>query len=472
METVFGPLGDSDVIGLTASSQAFALDTMPAINPAIRLISLNPSHLAWYLKFGSSGAVTVSRTDGMRLVPGSKEKPVVIPVPSGSTHVAILCEGASGDVLLSYGGFDNGEFSPLGASQIVAVTSTDQRIALPTLSSDQPAIRLISTASNIEALWIKLGDVTVVGSVTTSMKVFPGSVENPTVIPVTNSETHLSIFCEGVGGDIVLTPGGFVYLTTQATSVLMQNAPRILGLDTGAPAFAKELTLSEVLDFIGAAAQGDILYRGAATWARLGAGTSGLFLQTRGAAANPQWAAPGATLVSATTISGTQANVDIALPSGTYQSFLLVIDNLQVTTDNVSVELRVSDDGGATFESGATNYSWMWLGGVMTATTTFAGIDEGDTSDDSILITRLAGGGGVGNAAGESLASKIRFSNFAGSGPKVFQHETTWLDDAARPTIASGIGRFTGNTNAIDYMRVFPSSGNFDGGLLLLYGFA
>lgn len=208
METVFGPRGDSAILALTASSQTFALGTMAATNPAIRLIALTASHLAWYLKFGTSGAVTVSRTDGMRLVPGSKETPVVIPVPSGSTHVAILCEGASGDALISYGGFDNGEFSPLGASQIIAVTQTDQRIALPTLDSTAPAIRLVSTASNIEALWIKLGNGSVTGSVTTSMKVFPGSVEKPTLIPVTSGETHLSIFCEGVGGDIVLTGGG------------------------------------------------------------------------------------------------------------------------------------------------------------------------------------------------------------------------------------------------------------------------
>ena len=50
-------------------------------------------------------------------------------------------------------------------------------------------------------------------------------------------------------------------------------------------------TLSTILDLIGSAAQGDVLYRGAASWARLGAGTSGHFLKTQGAAANPTWAA-------------------------------------------------------------------------------------------------------------------------------------------------------------------------------------
>lgn len=45
---------------------------------------------------------------------------------------------------------------------------------------------------------------------------------------------------------------------------------------------------------IASQAQGDVLYASSATaWARLGAGTSGQFLKTQGAAANPVWAVPG-----------------------------------------------------------------------------------------------------------------------------------------------------------------------------------
>jgi hypothetical protein len=38
-------------------------------------------------------------------------------------------------------------------------------------------------------------------------------------------------------------------------------------------------------------AQGDVIYYSGSAWARLGAGTSGQFLKTQGAAANPVWAA-------------------------------------------------------------------------------------------------------------------------------------------------------------------------------------
>lgn len=65
---------------------------------------------------------------------------------------------------------------------------------------------------------------------------------------------------------------------------------RVLGRKTAGSGDAEECTLSEVLDFIGSAAQGDILHRGASGWARLPAGTNGYFLQTQGAGADPQWA--------------------------------------------------------------------------------------------------------------------------------------------------------------------------------------
>lgn len=68
---------------------------------------------------------------------------------------------------------------------------------------------------------------------------------------------------------------------------------RIIGRKTAGSGDPEECTLSEILDFISSAAQGDILYRGAATWARLAAGTSGQVLQTKGSGANPQWSTNG-----------------------------------------------------------------------------------------------------------------------------------------------------------------------------------
>jgi hypothetical protein len=101
---------------------------------------------------------------------------------------------------------------------------------------------------------------------------------------------------DGDKGDITVSSSGTVWTIDNdvVTYAKMQNVSvtdRILGRDTSGAGDIEELTLSAVLDFVGSAAQGDILYRGAATWTRLGAGTNGHYLQTQGAGANPQWAA-------------------------------------------------------------------------------------------------------------------------------------------------------------------------------------
>ena len=66
---------------------------------------------------------------------------------------------------------------------------------------------------------------------------------------------------------------------------------RVLGRKTAGAGAIEELTLSEILDFIGSAAAGDILYRGASAWARLGKGSDGQVLTL--ASGLPSWAAAG-----------------------------------------------------------------------------------------------------------------------------------------------------------------------------------
>lgn len=71
------------------------------------------------------------------------------------------------------------------------------------------------------------------------------------------------------------------------TAVQFTATARVLGRKTASGGAGEECTLSEILDFIGSAARGDILYRGASTWARRAKGTSGqVFVQ---GADDPAW---------------------------------------------------------------------------------------------------------------------------------------------------------------------------------------
>ena len=95
-------------------------------------------------------------------------------------------------------------------------------------------------------------------------------------------------------GDVTTTGGALA--TTIANDAVtyakMQNVSataRIHARKSAGAGDVEECTLSEVMDFVGSAAQGDILYRGASTWTRLAAGVSGQVLQTGGPAGLPSW---------------------------------------------------------------------------------------------------------------------------------------------------------------------------------------
>ena len=96
-----------------------------------------------------------------------------------------------------------------------------------------------------------------------------------------------------------VAPSGDV--TMSATGVFAISADVIINADIksdAAIAWSKMASAADISSTgtvtdltITSEAQGDILYRNATNWVRLAAGTSGRFLQTQGAAADPQWAA-------------------------------------------------------------------------------------------------------------------------------------------------------------------------------------
>ena len=93
-----------------------------------------------------------------------------------------------------------------------------------------------------------------------------------------------------LGFGTVATAGIADAAVTYAKIQDVSATARGLGRNTSGSGDVEEVTLTQILDWIGSAAQGDILYRDSSAWARLGAGTSGHFLKTQGAAANPTWA--------------------------------------------------------------------------------------------------------------------------------------------------------------------------------------
>lgn len=137
---------------------------------------------------------------------------------------------------------------------------------------------------------------------------------------------------------------------------------RALGRNTAGAGDVEEVTLTQILDWVGSAAQGDILYRGAASWSRLAAGTSGYVLTSQGAGADPVWAAAAGgagamTFVGEATVTGAAATT-------------LTLSGLDLATDgSYYVEMALSNATGSTStlslffnaDTTATNYYKQYL---------------------------------------------------------------------------------------------------------------
>lgn len=88
---------------------------------------------------------------------------------------------------------------------------------------------------------------------------------------------------------------------TWSVGALVLNAELATALDgtiksniSGGTASPVDNSITSVLDKLFGTTQGSVIYRGSSAWAALGPGTSGNFLKTQGAAANPAWSAvPG-----------------------------------------------------------------------------------------------------------------------------------------------------------------------------------
>lgn len=115
-----------------------------------------------------------------------------------------------------------------------------------------------------------------------------------TGLGVTGSTINVTGLSDGDRVDINVTGSGATWTIKNEAVTLAKfrhtNQQRVIGRISGFGA-CEEVQATQILDWIGST-RGQILYRDASNWAVLSPGTSGQFLQTQGAGANPQWATP------------------------------------------------------------------------------------------------------------------------------------------------------------------------------------
>lgn len=255
--------------------------------------------------------------------------------------------------------------------------------------------------------------------------------------------------------------------------------------------------VSAILDIL-AGTDGDLLRRGATLWSALGTdddpdkyldgagnytvptgtfslpdqtGHGGEVLNTDGT--DPFWAAGGGggggSLASGTITAA--ATLDIDLSSFTTPSnFEVRLTNLIPASDNVNLRARVSDDAGATFKSGASDYTFA--GGMKYNSLSATGID-GWAANSASYIGIMDYAAGVGNGAAEGISARIRISNpFISAAKPRIEYNADWYFASDVPFgVAFGGGMYKAGGLALNAIRFYCSAGNIASCKWSLYGF-
>lgn len=187
----------------------------------------------------------------------------------------------------------------------------------------------------------------------------------------------------------------------------IQDVPnsRVLGRNTTGAGDVEEVTLSQLLDWIGSAARGDILYRGASAWARLAAGVAGQKLQTGGAGADPSWSN---VVTVGTSQSAIGTSVTFAIPSSASQIAVMFRGVSTNGTSEVIVQLGVS---GGIVSTGYLSAASNQAGTVNSATNGFiltSSNAAGDAAHGQMIISAFGGNEFTASSIVRTASNAIR----------------------------------------------------------------
>lgn len=210
-------------------------------------------------------------------------------------------------------------------------------------------------------------------------------------------------------------------------------------------------------------AQGDLLYANATnSLTKLTAGPSGQVLQSQGTTGNPRWVGAPVLISSQTAVSAATVDFTSGIDSS-FKTYLVEWDGVKSSTNGNGLQLRVSQDGGATWKSGASDYAYSFAYFSSGATTITV---QSSTATSSLNCAVAAIGSGI-NTSG---AGSVKIFNPSDSA-KFFMVETSSnvTNSATSVWRSTGTGNYT-TAGAVNGIRFLMQSGNIVSGNFRLYG--
>lgn len=204
---------------------------------------------------------------------------------------------------------------------------------------------------------------------------------------------------------------------------------------------------------------------GRASWATVTAGSGASITNGAGSITIDLDAATSDFELISSATASSSATIDFTGLSSTYDTYLVVMSEVQPATDGVILYMRTSTDNGTSYDSGASDYAWASLGTNDGGT----GDPEGSSGDSQISIAGDQASEELGNAANETVSGNVWiYKPSATEYCKLFfdMNYTDLVDDQCSVT-----GQATRlSAGDVDAIRFLMSSGNISTGNFRLYG--
>ena len=164
-----------------------------------------------------------------------------------------------------------------------------------------------------------------------------------------------------------------------------------------------------------------------------------------------------------TLTASASASIDISnLGNAGYK---IELEDIVPASDDVELWLRVSDDNGATYESGASAYDYSSVASISGTST-----DINSTGAAQIVLTAIAAGEAAGNAGDESLSGEIILSPLGNTARhKMARFEMAYGEAGGDIAHVKGAGRFIDSVVALDGLQLLFESGNIASGTVRVY---
>lgn len=298
----------------------------------------------------------------------------------------------------------------------------------------------------------------------------------------TNSNTSGNLLCNDANGNATDSACGgaaasvpYSGITSGTNTVAaMVNGTGASTVSTGTGLLESNKIRNYTVSTLPAATAGMIAYvtdGASATDCTTGSGSTKVLCQADGSTWNAvggSGTTPGFVLIEQHSANNTSPDLDFtSCITSTYDTYQLEFINLVPATAAATFWIRVSTDGGMTYDTG-NNYGYAGfragagaVSGVGAAGNPASKIDTGGGSSG---VTNTAGAGGMGGT--------VKFFNpLGGAADTRFTWDATF-DDGSNPIYTAGNGAYQ-TTTAVNAIRITTSTGNnITSGTVRCYGLA